>query len=92
MLMTPIAGAVGAGTAVRGSGAPTALSALVVGASVGIGVIAVIRLAVRRLPHRSRFQSPDWLAALLVVIVIPMCLPIAAFILSRFIVLAGLHL
>jgi hypothetical protein len=92
MLITPIAGAIGGGTGIRASGAPTTVSALVVGASVGIGLIAVMRFCARRLPRRSLLPCPDWLAALLAVIVIPMFLPVAAFFLSRFIVLAGLHL
>jgi predicted MFS family arabinose efflux permease len=91
MLITPVAGAIGGVTGARPS-PPTTVSALVIGAAVGIGIIAGMRLAARKLSHRFKLECPAWLAVLLAVFVIPMSLPVVAFFLSRLIVSAGLHL
>ena len=92
MIATPVCGAVGGGTAVRNSGSLTTLSALVVGGCVGIGVIALIRFLIRVWPTRVNLERPQWLAPLVVVFLMPVLLPILAFLLSRTIVSAGFHL
>ena len=89
---TPILGAVGGAAAVRGSGALTTISALMVGAGLGIGVIALLRLVVRVWPRRLNFERPQWLPVVLAVFVIPVVLPAIAFLLSRAIVSVGVHL
>lgn len=92
MLVTPIAGAIGGGSAIRTTTGATIVSALAVGAAIGIGVITGMRLLARKLSHLPRLNCPEWLLLLLGVFVIPMALPVVTFFLCRVIVLAGLHL
>jgi hypothetical protein len=92
MIATPIFGAVGGGSAVKTSGTLTTVSAIVIGACVGIGLIALARLLVRTLAPRIKLERPPWLAPLLVVFVVPIAVPILALLLSRVLVSAGAHL
>jgi fructose-specific phosphotransferase system IIC component len=90
--MTPVFGAVGGCMAARGSSASTTVSALVVGALLGAGLLSLMRLTFRVLPSRFNSTRPGWLGPLLAVFVLPIALPIIACFLSHAIVSAGLHL
>lgn len=92
LIATPIFGALGGAMTVKGSNTLTSVSALLVGALLGIGLVAGMQLAARRLSDRAQAEFPNWLAALFVVFLIPMSLPIVAIVLSHFVVLAGVHL
>ena len=92
MIATPILGAFGGGLAVRDAGTATSVSAIVVGVAVGLGLLASLRVLAKVWPSRGSGRCPDWLAALLIVFVVPLALPTAAFFASRLIVSAGFHL
>ena len=95
IIATPVFGAMGGGSALQNSGALAVASGVVIGVSVGIGVVALTRFVFRELAKRDRppmLERSRWIAPLLVVFVIPMSLPVLAFMLSHLFVLAGLHL
>ena len=92
MIATPVFGAIGGGLAVRDAGTATSASAILVGVAVGLGLLALLGVIVKVSPSRGSGRCPDWLAALLMVFVVPLALPAAAFFASRLIVSAGFHL
>ena len=95
MIITPVFGAIGGGSALKDCGALTTTSGVVIGLCVGVGVIALTHRLFRELAKRDRppiMERSRWVSPLLVVFVIPMALPVVALLLSHFIVSSGLHL
>jgi len=87
-LITPIAGAVGGGTAVKTGGSFSTTCGIATGVFVGVALIAGFRSLIRALPDGSigRQKRYEWLAVLTMVFLIPLAFPVVTFALSRFIV------
>lgn len=88
MFITPIAGAVGGGTAAKSASSFSTIGGIVTGVLVGVGLLAGFRWLIRKVPDGMNVMQKrhEWLAVLTMIFVIPFGFPVLTYVLSRFIV------
>jgi hypothetical protein len=88
LFATPICGAVGGGTAVKAAGALATVLGITLGLGLGIALVATQFWFARKVGDHPRWEKFNYSGAgLITFLLVPMFMPVLAFLLSRAVVL-----